>query len=154
MNETKHIAIVGAGLVGSLLAIYLVKRGYKVSVFERRFDMREHLIDGGRSINMALSNRGIKALEEIGLARQLKETAVPMNGRMIHDVSGKLTFQPYGKQGEFINSISRAGLNMVLTTEAEKLGVEFFFEHRCTGVDFAKTEITFQIHAAVHTQNI
>jgi kynurenine 3-monooxygenase len=148
MNETKHIAIVGAGLVGSLLAIYLVKRGYKVSVFERRFDMREHLIDGGRSINMALSNRGIKALEEIGLASQLKQTAVPMNGRMIHDVSGNLTFQPYGKQGEFINSISRAGLNMVLTTEGEKLGVEFFFEHRCTGVDFSKTEITFQVHAA------
>jgi kynurenine 3-monooxygenase len=149
MKESKHIAIVGAGLVGSLLAIYLVKRGYKVSVFERRFDMREHLIDGGRSINMALSNRGIKALEEIGLARQLKEAAVPMHGRMIHDVSGNLTFQPYGKQGEFINSISRAGLNMVLTTEAEKLGVEFFFEHRCTAVDLAKTEITFQIHAAV-----
>jgi len=149
MKETKHIAIVGAGLVGSLLAIYLVKRGYKVSVFERRFDMREHLIDGGRSINMALSNRGIRALEEIGLAKQLKEAAVPMQGRMIHDVSGNLTFQPYGKQGEFINSISRAGLNMVLTTEAEKLGVEFFFEHRCTAVDLAKTEITFQIHAAV-----
>jgi kynurenine 3-monooxygenase len=71
-----------------------------------------------------------------------------MNGRMIHDVAGNLTFQPYGKQGEFINSISRAGLNMVLTTEAEKLGAEFFFEHRCTGVDFAKTEITFQVHAA------
>ncbi len=149
MNESKHIAIVGAGLVGSLLSIYLVKRGYKVSVFERRFDMREHLIDGGRSINMALSSRGIKALEEIGLALQLKKTAVPMNGRMIHDVSGNLTFQPYGKQGEFINSISRAGLNMVLMSEAEKLGVEFFFEHRCSGVDFAKTEIAFQIHAAV-----
>ena len=148
MNDTKHIAIVGAGLVGSLLAIYLVKRGYKVSVFERRFDMREHLIDGGRSINMALSNRGIKALEEIGLARLLKENAVPMNGRMIHDLSGKLTFQPYGKQGEFINSISRAGLNMVLTSEAERQGVEFFFEHRCTAVDFSRTEITFQVHAA------
>ena len=77
MKETKHIAIVGAGLVGSLLAIYLVKRGYKVSVFERRFDMREHLIDGGRSINMALSNRGIKALEEIGLAKQLKKQQCP-----------------------------------------------------------------------------
>ena len=109
MNHTKHIAIVGAGLVGSLLAIYLVKRGYKVSVFERRFDMREHLIDGGRSINMALSNRGIKALEEVGLAAKLKDTAVPMKGRMIHDILGKIRFQPYGKQGEFINSISRAG---------------------------------------------
>jgi len=149
MAKSKHIAIVGAGLVGSLLSIYLIKRGYKVSVFERRFDMREHLIDGGRSINMALSNRGIKALEENGLASLLKKTAVAMNGRMIHDVSGNLTFQPYGKQGEFINSISRAGLNMVLMSEAEKLGVEFFFEHRCSGVDLTKTEITFQIHAAV-----
>lgn len=149
MNETKHIAIVGSGLVGSLMAIFLVKRGYKVSVFERRYDMREHLIAGGRSINMALSNRGIRALEEIGLAKQLKETAVPMNGRMIHDISGNLKFQPYGTQGQFINSISRAGLNMVLTTEAEKLGAEFFFEHRCTGVDIAKTEVTFQNHAAV-----
>jgi len=149
MNETKHIGIVGAGLVGSLLSIYLVKRGYKVSVFERRFDMRQHQIDGGRSINMALSNRGIKSLEEVGLAKQLKETAVPMHGRMMHDVGGGLTFQPYGKQGQFINSVSRGGLNMVLIREAEKQGVEFFFEHRCTGVDFVKTEIAFQVHAAI-----
>lgn len=148
MNNSKHIAIVGSGLVGSLMAIYLVKRGYKVSVFERRFDLREHLIAGGRSINMALSNRGIKALEEIGLAAQLKESAIPMNGRMVHDISGNQVFQPYGKQGQFINSISRAGLNMVLTSEAEKLGAEFFFEHRCASVDFSKTEITFQNHAA------
>ena len=149
MNETKHIAIVGAGLVGSLLSIYLAKRGYKVSVFERRFDMREHQIDGGRSINLALSNRGIKSLEEVGLARQLKEAAVPMHGRMMHDVAGNLTFQPYGKQGQFINSVSRGGLNMVLMNEAEKHGVEFFFEHRCASVDFNKTEIAFQLHAAV-----
>lgn len=149
MNDSKHIAIVGAGLVGSLLSIYLVKRGYKVSVFERRFDIRQHHIDGGRSINLALSNRGIKSLEEVGLAKQLKETAVPMHGRMMHDVAGNLTFQPYGKAGQFINSVSRSGLNMVLMNEAEKLGVEFFFEHRCINVDFGKTEVAFQMHAAV-----
>jgi kynurenine 3-monooxygenase len=132
-----------------LLSIYLAKRGYKVSVFERRFDIRQHHIDGGRSINLALSNRGIKSLEEVGLAKQLKETAVPMHGRMMHDLAGNLTYQPYGKQGQFINSVSRGGLNMVLMNAAEKLGVEFFFEHRCTHVDFDKTEITFQMHAAV-----
>lgn len=149
MNKSKHVAIVGAGLVGSLLAIYLAKRGYRVTVFERRFDIREHHIDGGRSINLALSNRGIRSLEEVGLARQLKEAAVPMDGRMMHDVTGKLTHQPYGKEGQYINSVSRGGLNMVLMNEAEKQGVEFEFEHRCIGVDFEKTEIAFQMHAAV-----
>lgn len=148
MKEGKHIAIVGAGLVGSLMSIYLVKRGYKVSVFERRGDMRQHHIDGGRSINMALSNRGIRSLEETGLARQLKESAVPMHGRMIHSNKGDLTFQPYGKQGQFINSVSRGGLNVVLINEAENLGVKFFFDHRCTHVDFRKTEIDFQVHTA------
>lgn len=149
MKETKHIAIVGAGLVGSLLSIYLAKRGYKVSVYERRLDMRKHLIEGGRSINLALSNRGIRALEAVGLAEVLRQNAIPMHGRMIHDETGNLNFQPYGKTGQFINSVSRGGLNMVLMTEAEKHGVEFFFEHRCLGVDFAKTELTLQEYEAV-----
>jgi kynurenine 3-monooxygenase len=147
MKKPQHIAIVGAGLVGSLLSIYLAKRGYRVSVFERRFDLRQHQVDGGRSINMALSARGIRALEEVGLADQLKTSAVPMNGRMMHDIAGHTTFQRYGKEGQYINSISRSGLNMVLMTEAEKHGVEFFFGHRVTGVDFEKTEIAIQIHA-------
>lgn len=149
MKETKHIAIVGAGLVGSLLSIYLAKRGYRVSVYERRLDMRKHLIEGGRSINLALSNRGIRALEAVGLAEVLRQNAIPMHGRMIHDETGNLNFQPYGKTGQFINSVSRGGLNMVLMTEAEKHGVEFFFEHRCLGVDFAKTELTLQEYEAV-----
>lgn len=149
MKETKHIAIVGAGLVGSLLSIYLAKRGYKVSVYERRLDMRKHLIEGGRSINLALSNRGIRALEAVGLAEVLRQNAIPMHGRMIHDETGKLNFQPYGKTGQFINSVSRGGLNMVLMTEAENHGVEFFFEHRCLGVDFSKTELTLQEYEAV-----
>lgn len=149
MKENKHIGIVGAGLVGSLMSIYLAKRGYKVSVYERRLDMRQHHIEGGRSINLALSNRGIRALEEVGLASVLKQNAVPMHGRMIHDENGKLNFQPYGQAGQFINSVSRGGLNMVLITEAEKLGVEFFFEHRCLNVDFKKSELTLQQYEAV-----
>ncbi|MFM8911541.1 MAG: FAD-dependent oxidoreductase [Flammeovirgaceae bacterium] len=150
MQKAKHIALVGAGLVGSLLAIYLKKRKYKVSIFERRPDMRKKGYDGGRSINLALSNRGIRALEEVGLASVLKQSAIPMHGRMIHDLKGNLNFQPYGKEGQFINSVSRGGLNQVLITEAEKLGAEFHFETRIQHVDFENTAITFQTANTVH----
>lgn len=148
--ENKKIAIIGAGLVGSLTAIYLAKRGYKVSVFERRLDMRKHLIEGGRSINLALSNRGIRALHEVGMAEVLKQNAIPMHGRMIHDEKGNLNFQAYGKTGQYINSVSRGGLNMVLMTEAEKHGVEFSFEHRCVHVDFEKSELTLKENESIH----
>jgi kynurenine 3-monooxygenase len=146
MKADKHIAIVGAGLVGSLLSIYLAKRGYRVSVFERRSDMRVHTVDAGRSINLALSNRGIKSLEEVGLARQMKLASVPMHGRMIHDVNGNRNFQPYGKEGQFINSVSRSELNKVLMTEAEAHGVQFFFDHRCLGVDLKETTLSLGIN--------
>jgi kynurenine 3-monooxygenase len=136
------IAIVGAGLVGSLLAIYLAKRGNKVSLFERRKDMRSGNADVGRSINLALSTRGIRALEEVGLAEELKRVAIPMDGRMMHDLQGNLTFQPYGKEGQYINSISRSNLNIVLMNEAERVGAQIFFEERCTSVDFQNTTLT------------
>ncbi|HEX6893304.1 MAG TPA: NAD(P)/FAD-dependent oxidoreductase [Chryseolinea sp.] len=142
MTKNKHIAIVGGGLVGSMMSIYLAKRGYRISVFERRSDMRKNSVDAGRSINLALSNRGIRSLDEIGLAGQLKQASVPMRGRMMHDVNGKLTFQPYGKEGQFINSVSRSGLNKVLITEAEANGVTFFFDHRCVGVDLNETSLS------------
>lgn len=138
------ISIVGAGLVGSLLSIYLARRGYQISVYERRFDMRKHFLGGGRSINLALSNRGIRALEEVGLAAEMKKHSVPMRGRLMHDLQGKLTFQPYGTKGQYINSISRSGLNMFLMDEAEKNGVKFFFEHRCMDVNLEKTQLTFE----------
>lgn len=144
MQKVKHIALIGAGLVGSLLAIYLRKRKYKVSVFERRPDMRKKGYEGGRSINLALSNRGIRALEEVGLSSALKKSAIPMHGRMIHDLKGNLSFQPYGKEGQFINSVSRGGLNQVLITEAEKIGAEFHFDTRIQHVDFEKTLIVHQ----------
>jgi kynurenine 3-monooxygenase len=153
MKKELHIAITGAGLVGSLLAIYLKNRGYQVSVFERRNDMRKNAGYEGRSINLALSNRGIRALEEVGLAEELKKEAIPMHGRMIHDLHGNLNFQPYGKAGQYINSISRSGLNKVLMTKAESLGVGFHFEQRITGVDFEKTELTIQ-HSTLNIQHL
>lgn len=144
MKKPTEISIIGAGLVGSLLSMYLVKRGYKVSVFEGRFDMRSNMLGGGRSINMALSNRGLRALKEVGLAEHMKQSAVAMNGRLIHDTAGNVNYQPYGAKGQYINSISRRGLNMVLMNEAERMGVNFVFEHRCTHINTEKTEITFQ----------
>jgi kynurenine 3-monooxygenase len=104
--------------------------------------MRTGKAEAGRSINLALSTRGIRALEEVGLADELKKVAIPMHGRVMHDVHGNLTFQPYGKEGQFINSISRSDLNIVLMNEAESLGVKIFFDQRCTNVNFEKTELT------------
>lgn len=144
MTQRKHIGIIGAGLVGTLLAIYLSRRGYKVSVFEKRNDVREADTEEGRSINLALSTRGIRALDEVGLASGVRDLAIPMHGRMMHDLSGNLSFLPYGKQGQFINSVSRSGLNTMLLAEAEKSNVRFYFNHRCTSVDISKTAATFQ----------
>lgn len=140
----KKIAVAGAGLVGSLLSIYLSKRGYDVTLFERRPDMRAGNAEAGRSINLALSNRGIRALEEVGLADELRRVAIPMHGRMMHDLQGKLTYQAYGKEGQFINSISRSGLNVVLMNAAERHGVKIKFQHRCLNVDFQNTTLTMQ----------
>jgi kynurenine 3-monooxygenase len=139
----KKIAIAGAGLVGSLLAIYLRKRNYQVSVFERRGDMRAKGYIGGRSINLALSNRGIKALEEVGLADELKKIAIPMHGRMMHNQQSELSYQAYGKEGQFINSISRGALNLALINEAEKQGARLYFDHKIEHTDLEKTTITF-----------
>jgi kynurenine 3-monooxygenase len=144
MTSQKHIGIAGGGLVGSLMSLYLAGRGYRVSVYERRQDPRNHKIDGGRSINLALSRRGIKALEEVGLGHVLQQTAIPMTGRMMHDLQGGLTFQPYGKEGQFINSVSRTELNKVLIEAAEARGIEFFFDHRCQQIDMTQSVLTLQ----------
>lgn len=150
MLQDKDIAIIGAGLVGSLLAIYLVKRGYRITVFERRNDPRARTVDEGRSINLALSTRGIRSLQEVGLAEEVKKIAIPMHGRMMHDTNGHLSFLPYGQKGQFINSISRGGLNHILIDRAEQLGVRFVYGHRCTGIDLDNTIATFQ-HGAKKT---
>jgi kynurenine 3-monooxygenase len=144
-----NIAIVGAGLVGSLLAIYLAKRGYAVSVFERRSDMRHPGGNEGRSINLALSNRGLRALNEVGLAEKMRAVAIPMHGRTIHDIKGNLSFLPYGEKGQFINSISRRELNIVLMTEAENLGASIKFGQKVHHVDLERSQLEIHDTAAV-----
>ena len=143
-KEIKHIGVLGAGLVGALLSIYLRKRGYKVSLYEKRDDMRKSSSDSGRSINLALSRRGIKALEDVGVIEEVEKIMLPMEGRMMHSQDGELTFQPYGKEGQHINSISRGNLNKILLDKAEAEGVEIFFEHTCKSVDLAGTSVTFE----------
>jgi kynurenine 3-monooxygenase len=125
-----NILISGAGLVGSLLACYLVKRGIDVSVYERRADTRKVGYSGGRSINLALSNRGWAALEKVGLKEKIEAIGLPMSGRMIHHLNGETVFQPYGKDGQAIYSVSRGILNETLMTEAENAGAKFFFNQQ------------------------
>lgn len=142
----QNIAIIGAGLAGSLLSIYLARRGFDVTVFEARADMRKDAVEAGRSINLALSDRGIAALREVGMDEYMLAEAVPMYGRMIHDRSGATKLLPYsGRKSEYINSISRAGLNIALMDEAEKNSrVTIVFNERCTGFDVASAELTFE----------
>ncbi len=140
----KDITIIGAGLVGSLLSIYLSKRGYKVKVFERRGDMRKEKISAGRSINLALSDRGLLALDKVGLADEIKKISIPMHGRYIHNLDGSTAFQPYGKEGQYINSVSRGSLNMKLMDLAEQHGVEIFVNHQCDTIDWKTNTVSFQ----------
>ncbi|MBA3633764.1 MAG: FAD-dependent monooxygenase [Acidobacteria bacterium] len=133
----QKVIIIGAGLSGSLLAIYLVKRGIGTDIYESRGDMRKEKMSAGRSINLALSDRGIAALREVGMDEYMLSEAVPMHGRMIHAIDGQTKLLPYsGRQGEYINSISRAGLNIALMNEAEKYeGVRFYFNQKCFDLD-------------------
>jgi kynurenine 3-monooxygenase len=135
-RTAETITLIGAGLNGPLLAIGLVQRGLRVEMFERRADMRSVRVGAGRSINLALSTRGIHALRQVGLWDDMRKIIIPMKGRMMHSTSSELTFQPYGKDAsEVINSISRAELNMALMKAAEAKGVKIFFQKRCTGID-------------------
>lgn len=142
--QKKDTVIIGAGLVGSLLSIYLSKRGYKVKVYERRADMRKEKIIAGRSINLALSDRGIKALEEVGIMEEIKKIAIPMHGRYIHNADGSTAYQPYGNEGQFINSVSRGELNKILMDLAEKNGAKIFFNEKCESINWKTNEITFE----------
>ena len=140
----KEITIIGAGLVGSLLSIYLAKRGHKVAIYERRSDMRREDMIAGRSINLALSDRGLLALEKVGLTDEIKKICIPMHGRQIHNVDGSITFQPYGKEGQYINSVSRGELNKQLMTIAEEHGVNINFNEKCTTLDWKNDKIEFE----------
>ncbi len=131
----KNISILGAGLVGSLLAALLARRGHQVQVIEKRPDLRANDWDDGRSINLAMSERGWRAMRTVGLEAEVKKFAIPMPGRMMHDPQGKLTYQPYGNEGQAIYSVSRSLLNQTLMDAAERAGAKFLFEHKCTAVD-------------------
>jgi kynurenine 3-monooxygenase len=142
----KRTIIIGAGLVGSLLSIYLAKKGYKVKIYERRGDMRKEEVEAGRSINLALSDRGIKALQEVGIAEDVLNIAIPMHGRFIHNINGSNVVQPYGKQGQSINSVSRGELNCKLMDLAEKHGVEIYFNQKCSEINWKHNEVVLENH--------
>ncbi|MFT4600683.1 MAG: kynurenine 3-monooxygenase [Arenicella sp.] len=132
----KKAIIVGAGLVGSLWAVYLAKAGYKVVIYERRSDIRKAEIKAGKSINLALSARGWKALKGAGVDEQVKPIAIPMYGRIMHDLEGIQTHQAYGKDGQAIYSISRGDLNAKMMNIAEQEGKAVInYNHKCVDVD-------------------
>jgi kynurenine 3-monooxygenase len=139
------VAIVGAGLTGSLLACFLARRGLQVTLYERRPDPRVAQIERGRSINLAISERGLDALRRIGLVDQVMADALPMKGRMIHPVSGPLDFQAYSAGGDrAINSISRGVLNNALLSAASDApGVTVVFEHRLVELDSQAGRMVF-----------
>jgi kynurenine 3-monooxygenase len=141
----EKIVIVGAGLVGSLQAIFMARKGYKVEVYERRADMRTQEMSAGRSINLALSMRGWKALSLAEVDEKVKQTAIPMYGRIMHDEKGKTTFQPYGTEDQAIYSVSRGGLNQTLMNCAEAYeNVSFHFDHRCVSVGLKENRLDFK----------
>ncbi len=150
------VTIIGAGLAGSLLSIYLAKRGIAVDLYEARGDMRLEEVAAGRSINLALSDRGIAALREVGMDEYMLAEAVPMYGRMIHAVSGETKLLPYsGRQGEYINSVSRAGLNIALINEADKYEeVAFHFNERCVDFNCKTGEARFLSGAVVRGDTV
>lgn len=141
----KKVTIVGAGLVGSLLSIYLAKKGYTVSIYERRADMRKISMSAGRSINLALSDRGWRGLEGVGIADDIKKIAIPMFGRFIHHRDGSTAYQPYGKDQQAIYSVSRADINMKLMDLAEaQPNVAIHFDERCTNIDRQNLHAVFE----------
>jgi kynurenine 3-monooxygenase len=132
----KKAIIVGAGLVGSLWAVYLAKAGYKVTIYERRSDIRKAEISAGKSINLSLSVRGWKALRTAGVDTQVESIAIPMYGRMMHGLDGTQTAQAYGKEGQAIYSISRGDLNAKMMNIAELEGkAKIIYNHKCVDVD-------------------
>lgn len=143
--DSNKIIIVGAGLAGSLMSLHLAKKGFEVEVYEKRPDMRLERIRAGKSINLALSTRGIRALKAVGLDEFILKKVIPMKGRMIHPIEGDTMFQPYGsEEWQVINSISRAQLNTVLMDASERTAkVKLFFKQKCVGMNFKNGEVYF-----------
>jgi len=148
MTNKENILIIGAGLCGSLLALRLVQRGYHVSVYESRPDLRTTDISAGKSINLALSDRGFKALRLAGVEEKARQLCIPMKGRLIHDLEGNTFASNYsGREGENINSISRGDLNGLLLTEADLFdNLTIHFNNECTHVDLDTNTAQFINH--------
>ncbi|CAL2091257.1 NAD(P)/FAD-dependent oxidoreductase [Tenacibaculum sp. 190524A02b] len=160
MNKQDKIVIIGAGLCGSLLGLRLAQRGYKIELYESRPDLRKVDISAGRSINLALSDRGFMALRLAGVEEKARELCIPMYGRLIHDDEGNTFASNYsGREGEYINSISRQDLNALLLEEVDKHeNVTIHFNSKCTSVDIEnkiahfksyKTKEEFSVEADV-----
>ena len=146
MKTKEHISLIGAGLSGPVMASYLSSIGFSTDVYESRSDMRRNSTSAGRSINLALSARGIKALKDIGVYEKIRSTLIPMSGRMIHDENGIVQFQPYGqKKNEVIYSVSRFNLNKTLMDYAESTNsVKINFDHELQGIDLKKLKLRFK----------
>ncbi len=145
LSET-HVCVVGAGLTGSLMAVFLARRGMRVTMLERRPDMRVETISAGRSINLNITRRGLRALEKAGLEAAILKDSVAMMGRLIHSRTGETTYQPYGRdESEYGNSVSRGELNKTLMTSAENAGaVTIRFNQRVTSIDLATHTLSIQ----------
>ena len=146
------INIVGAGLAGSLMALYQARRGQAVNLWDRRVDLRRADIPAGRSINLAISTRGLTALDRVDMRQTILDQAIRMPGRLIHAVDGSTSYQAYGQEGQAIHSISRRILNEHLLNAAEAAGAQTHFSEACKDVDLQTGAITFENEAGVHRQ--
>jgi len=142
----RTINIVGAGLAGALLAVFLARRDFRITLYDRRPDPRHSTAEGGRSINLALAARGIRALERAGVVDRIRPLLIPMRGRMVHDLSGAVSLQPYGqREHEVIYSVSRAALNRVLIEEAARYDtVTMRFDQTCLGASIERNTLRFR----------
>ncbi len=141
---SEKITLVGGGLAGSLMSIYLAKKGYDVHLYERRGDMRQGTYVGGRSINLALSTRGINALSKVGLVDDILGISIPMKGRMMHSTVGDLAYQAYGREDQAIYSVSRGELNIRLLQLADQYeNIHMYFDHKCSHINLETNETTF-----------
>lgn len=152
-NQNPTFTIVGAGLAGALMASYLARAGRQVALYEKRPDPRQGSSERGRSINLALSVRGIHALKEVGLADEVLRSGILMRGRMIHSLTGQRFFQPYGKDdSEALYSVSRAGLNRLLVESAARFdSVRLHFNQKCVGIDLPSGGVDL-LDETTHTQ--
>ena len=148
----ESINIVGAGLAGSLMALYQARRGQTVNLWDRRVDLRRADIPAGRSINLAISTRGLTALDRVDMRQTILDQAIRMPGRLIHAVDGSTSYQAYGQEGQAIHSISRRILNEHLLNAAEAAGAQTHFSEACKDVDLQTGAITFENEAGVHRQ--